>query len=208
MIIYYYFCGMATFQIIHHKVLDSTNQEAFRHVASAQEGTVWSAGFQTKGKGQYDRVWESQDGNNILATLLLRPTFLPANEQFYISKCTALGICSFLETYQLKTRIKWPNDIYIGPNKICGILIEHQLSGNNLVASIIGFGININQTSFGLAPNPTSLKLETHDTYNALQLLPLVIEQIQKWYQLLQAGEVGHIDSQYDYRLIKDMPQK
>lgn len=185
--------------------IDSTNTEAHRNSETAPEGSVWAAHFQTKGRGQYERKWISTQGNNLLATLLLRPTFLPANEQALISKCTALGICDFLSLYGIEARIKWPNDIYVGSNKICGILIEHILSGNNLVSSIIGFGINVNQTEFDGAPNPTSLALETGKTYSPEELLPQVLQCIQKWYQRVFDGESAIIDSQYQKKLL-DIP--
>lgn len=132
-----------------------------------------------------------------------KTVFLPANKQFLISKCTALAICDFLVTLGLSPRIKWPNDIYIGPNKICGILIEHQLSRNNLTSSIIGFGINVNQEQFGGAPNP-SIVLETGIRYNVDELLPKVLLHIQKWYQTLYDGDSGKIDRSYEKLLVNE----
>lgn len=193
---------MFEWQIIRFEEIDSTNTEARRNLASAKEGTVWTASFQTNGRGQYSRRWESTKGQNLLATLLLRPVFLAANKQFLISKCTALAVCDFLLTLDMSPRIKWPNDIYVGPNKICGILIEHQLSGNDLTASIIGFGINVNQTKFQGAPNPTSIILETGSGQEVDSLLPRVLSPIQKWYQTLREGKYGIIDSSYDALLI------
>ena len=193
---------MFSLHIIRFDEIDSTNTEARRNLEHAREGTVWTASFQTNGRGQYTRRWESNKGLNLLATLLLRPVFLPANRQFLISKCTALAICDFLVTLDLSPRIKWPNDIYIGSNKICGILIEHQLSGNNLTSSIIGFGMNINQTQFQGAPNPTSIALETGVQHNVDVILAQVLQEIQKWYQTLRDGNSGKIDRSYDKLLI------
>ena len=83
-------------QIIPLEEIDSTNAEAKRNLHHAREGTVWSAQFQTSGRGQYDRRWESIRGQNLLFTLLLRPVFLSANKQFLISKCTALAVYDLL----------------------------------------------------------------------------------------------------------------
>ncbi len=199
------FALMFTTHITWFTQIDSTNSEAHRNADTAPEGSVWAARFQTKGRGQYDRKWISTQGENLLATLLLRPTFLPTNEQALISKCTALGICDFLSLYGVDARIKWPNDIYSGTNKICGILIEHIISGNNFVASIIGFGININQTSFDGAPNPTSLALETGKNHSPELLLPQVLQCIQKWYQLVIDGKPAKIDSRFE-KLLLDIP--
>mgnify|MGYP002682084350 FL=1 len=195
---------MFSLHIIRFDEIDSTNTEARRNLEHAREGTVWTASFQTNGRGQYTRRWESVKGLNLLATLLLRPVFLPANRQFLISKCTALAICDFLVTLDLSPRIKWPNDIYIGSNKICGILIEHQLSGNNLTSSIIGFGMNINQTQFQGAPNPTSIALETGVQHNVDVILAQVLQEIQKWYQTLYDGDSGKIDRSYEKLLVNE----
>jgi hypothetical protein len=124
--------------------------------------------------------------------------FTSNDEQFLISKCTALAICDFLQALGPDAVIKWPNDIYINSKKICGILIEHQVSGNKLLSSIIGFGINVNQCHFPGAPNPTSILLETNTHYPVDMLLPQVLQQIQKWYQRLKDGNIGLIDSSYE----------
>ncbi len=104
---------MFKWHIIRFEEIDSTNTEAHRNLAVAKEGTVWTALYQTHGRGQYTRKWESTKGLNLLATILLRPEFLPANKQFHISKCTALAVCDFLRSLGLDPRIKWPNYIYI-----------------------------------------------------------------------------------------------
>ena len=140
--------------------IDSTNLQAHRELGDAPEGSVWVADFQTAGRGQRGNTWESGAGKNLLFTVLLRPDFLHVAKQFAISQITALAIVKYLETKGLSPKIKWPNDIYIGDKKICGILIEHTVAGVNLSASILGIGININQTQFcSDAPNPISLLL-------------------------------------------------
>lgn len=144
-----------------YETLDSTNSEAARQLEGAAEGTVWTTDFQTKGKGQRGNTWESARGKNLMFTLLLRPDFLPASRQFLVSQAAALGVCRYLKDKGLNAKIKWPNDIYVGDKKICGMLLEHTLGGDKLSASIAGIGINLNQTRFESdAPNPTSVLLE------------------------------------------------
>ncbi len=151
------------------KSIDSTNLQAHRELPHAEEGTVWVADFQTAGRGQRGNSWESSKGENLLFTILLRPDFVPVADQFSISQITALAIVKYLESKGLQPKIKWPNDIYINDKKICGILIEHTLSGANLSASILGIGININQMVFESdAPNPTSLLLELQQRNSTL----------------------------------------
>jgi BirA family biotin operon repressor/biotin-[acetyl-CoA-carboxylase] ligase len=165
--------------------IDSTNLQAHREIGEAPEGSVWVADFQTAGRGQRGNSWESGSGKNLLFTLLLRPDFLHVVKQFSISQIAALAIVKYLESKGLSAKIKWPNDIYIGDKKICGILIEHTVSGANLSASILGIGININQTAFcSDAPNPISLILALG---NGLELdrpqeLAMVLEQLMQLY--------------------------
>lgn len=145
--------------------IDSTNLQAHRELGDAPEGSVWVADFQTAGRGQRGNTWESGAGKNLLFTVLLRPDFLHVAKQFAISQITALAVVKYLETKGLSPKIKWPNDIYIGDKKTCGILIEHTVAGVNLSASILGIGININQTQFcSDAPNPISLLLALRDS--------------------------------------------
>ena len=86
------------------------------------------------------------------------PTDIPANRQFVISEAIALAISDSLITYMDKVSVKWPNDIYVGNRKICGILIENRLTGTHIKDCIIGIGLNVNQQHFvSDAPNPVSL---------------------------------------------------
>ncbi len=172
--------------------IDSTNLQAHRELADAPEGTVWVADYQTAGRGQRGNSWESVTGKNLLFTVLLRPESVYVADQFLISQITALAIVKYLETKGLKPKIKWPNDIYINDRKICGILIEHTLCGDKLSASILGIGININQTLFESdAPNPTSLLLELHN----LQELDRRVELKEVLVHLFQLyGELRDCD--------------
>ena len=98
---------------------------------------------------------------NLLFSVVLCPTFLPAGEQFLLSQAVALALVDTLGTCGIDARIKWTNDIYAGDRKLVGILIEHHLAGGRLARTVAGIGINVNQTEFDPAlPNPTSMALE------------------------------------------------
>lgn len=143
------------------KVTDSTNSEANRNASSADDMSVWFAEYQTAGRGQKGNVWESGTGLNLTFSILLKPTNILATNQFIISQMVSAGIVDYLEGKGLDARIKWPNDIYVGNRKICGILIENRISGDKLSVSVVGIGLNLNQRVFSSdAPNPTSLVLE------------------------------------------------
>ena len=138
----------------------STN-ELLKSIAdkdSVAEGYTVVAVSQTAGRGQIGAFWESQPGQNLTFSLLLRPEFIKADQMFLVSKAISLGIVDYLNSFGEEFKIKWPNDIYYKDKKICGVLIENQLMGSNIVYSIIGIGLNINQKEFiSDAPNPISL---------------------------------------------------
>ena len=117
------------------------------------------AEYQTAGKGCGSNSWESERGKNLTFSMLIHPEAIPANEQFRITEMTSVAMCKTLKRQGCKeVCIKWPNDIYVGDRKICGILIENRLQGSMIKDSIIGIGLNVNQRTFvSDAPNPVSL---------------------------------------------------
>ncbi len=123
------------------------------------EFTLVTADFQRAGRGQRGNSWESERGQNLLLALVARPTFLPAAAQFRLSEAVALAVADTVAEHTDEVTVKWPNDIYVADRKICGILIEHDLSGSGIATSVIGIGLNVNQTTFrSPAPNPVSLR--------------------------------------------------
>ncbi len=149
---------------------------------------------QTAGRGQMGNSWESEPDKNILFSMLLCPTFLPIREQFLLSQICSLGIVEALDELvrtqhlqdEVKLSIKWPNDIYAGDGKLCGILIENRLMGGTLQHSVLGVGINVNQEKWiGNAPNPVSLKMLGIQT-DPLTVLDLVTRHIVELYHSLR----------------------
>lgn len=138
----------------------STNTELAK-LHDAPAGTVVVADCQMAGRGQRGNSWESEAGKNLTFSLLLRPYTISAAHQFELSMIVSIGICNALSNTLNghKPLIKWPNDIYVGNRKLCGILIENSLVGSSIARSIVGIGINVNQTEFRSdAPNPVSIK--------------------------------------------------
>lgn len=145
----------------------STNTYAKEHATGLTHGDIILTHNQTAGRGQRGNTWEAAPGLNLTFSLFLRPRHIAPKHQWAISQAVALGIASTLEGVLQKTTpgiaaavsIKWPNDIYVGDRKICGILIEHSISAPDTIGhSIAGIGINVNQREFHSdAPNPVSL---------------------------------------------------
>ena len=140
---------------------------------NTSENTVVWTDYQTAGRGCGTNTWESERGKNLLFSMLIHPTDISANEQFRITEIVSVALCQTLQAYiDNKVEIKWPNDIYVGDKKICGILIENRLQGNIIKESIIGIGLNVNQTEFKSdAPNPVSMRQLTGRETDLKELL-------------------------------------
>lgn len=149
-------------------------------------GAALRAVNQTAGRGQRGNSWEAEPGKNLTFSVILRPQSFPAERQFLISQASAVA-CARLVTdilrqanLPLEAQVKWPNDIYVGHKKIVGMLIENTLSGQFVSSSVIGIGLNVNQTLFlSDAPNPVSLANLTGSNYDidhiARRLLDLIL---------------------------------
>lgn len=169
-----------------HDSIDSTNSEARRHISRLDNMSVIAARYQTAGRGQGDHKWHSRASENLMFSVVLKfgceggLAPLKASSTLIITEVITLAIREFLlaET-GVECRIKWPNDIYVGDKKLCGILIENLLSGKNVSASIIGVGLNVNQTSFPEdLPNPVSMAVLTGCSYDIERTLSVLAEHI------------------------------
>lgn len=193
--------------IIRHTTLDSTNLEAWRLIKSghAMEGSVILTNYQTAGKGQNGAIWESERGKNLMFSWILQPGFLLPSEQFMLTKTTSVALQETISRYlhDQHVKIKWPNDIYVGQKKIAGILIENTIMGNHIEFSVIGIGINVNQTIFRSdAPNPVSLKQLTGKEIKTEACLKMFGNSLSKWYQILKNNDMEMIDYTYINHLL------
>ncbi len=179
------------FRVVHIEETDSTNRWLKENGAGTM---VVVADYQTAGKGCGSNSWESERGKNLTFSMLIHPTDIPASRQFRITEVISVALSETLEhlsplTSHLSPLIKWPNDIYVGDKKICGILIENRLQGCVIKDSIIGIGLNVNQTVFKSdAPNPVSLcQLLGHEV-DREQFLKVFLQQFQEVWQRETTG--------------------
>lgn len=141
----------------------STNSYLAEIAPAVAHGTAVMALRQTAGRGQRGNSWESAPGLNVSMSLLLRPEGLDVRRAFTLSEAVAVGCAEALQRLIANrecVELKWPNDIYVGDRKLGGILIENALSGAMVRRSIVGVGVNVNQSEFlSDAPNPVSLSM-------------------------------------------------
>lgn len=189
-------------RILWHDSLDSTQETVRRQIDTLEHLSVIAAGYQSAGRGQRGNSWLAAPWENLTFSVLLRFALgcsgdtsctgspLPAREQFMISIVTTLAVHDYLAQRGIESSIKWPNDIYCGDRKLCGILIENRLEKGFVADSIIGIGLNVNQTSFPPnLPNPTSMKLRSGRSYN-------VKEELEGLMAIFAAllGTIGQMD--------------
>ncbi|WP_347838853.1 biotin--[acetyl-CoA-carboxylase] ligase [uncultured Draconibacterium sp.] len=186
--------------------VDSTNNYAKQLLAQkATQGTVVLAHYQHSGRGQVGNSWESERGKNLLFSLILKPDFLMAAQQFYISKIVSLALVKVLSQYLKGVIIKWPNDIYVGEQKIAGMLIENWVKGNNLESSVVGVGLNVNQEKFlSGAPNPVSLKQLLNEELDITAILKEFLLQLDEYLHVLNRGLFDEIDEEYCKNLFRN----
>lgn len=184
--------------------LQSTSSELLRLCNDEKytpEYTVVSTESQKAGRGQGTNKWDSQDCKNLTFSLLLLPQ-ISAMEHFYLNMCISLGIKKALEKYIHNVKIKWPNDIYVDGNKICGILIESTISGKNITRSVVGIGLNVNQKTWAeWVPNPTSVCLHYGQEVDKNVLFESIIYNIDHYYHLLKKGEKEHLSEKYHHSM-------
>ncbi|MES2130971.1 MAG: biotin--[acetyl-CoA-carboxylase] ligase [Bacteroidota bacterium] len=184
--------------------VESTNTYAMNMLrnVNAIDGTVVYTDNQTHGKGQRGASWNSQIASNITTSIILKPTFLSVDDSFFLSKISALSIydvlTGVLDNSHYDIKIKWPNDILVNSKKIAGILIENNYNANSLQYSVIGIGLNVNQTDFGpLEGIATSLKQITGKEYNRKELLEKLCSCLEKWYFALKSNKTAFITETY-----------
>ena len=148
---------------------DSTNKALRMRSAGFDNLSIVAAREQTAGRGQGDHTWFASPGKNLTFSVLYRfagAFALAAQDAILITQVTTLALRDYLLEHQVEARIKWPNDIWVGDRKVCGILIENTLEGSVIRESIVGIGLNLNETDWPAElPNPVSLRELTGRTY-------------------------------------------
>ena len=188
--------------IYHFDTVTSTNDVA--REPQYVHGDIIRAEFQTAGRGQRGHVWSSDAGANLMFTAVVCPTFLPVREQFLLSETVALALTETFAQFGIETRIKWTNDIYAGDRKIAGVLIEQNVTGSTISRSLVGVGINVNQTRFDPAlPNPVSMAQLLGHEVERDEVLESFRNNLNSRYMQLQNGDRAKLAEEYRTRMYR-----
>ena len=183
---------MREFRIIRIDETDSTNRWMKELIQlhpseNTQHEMVVVCDYQTAGRGCGSNSWEAEQGKNLLMSVLMHPKKVSARTQFIITQIVSVALCRTIETVigsEHRVTIKWPNDIYVGDKKICGVLIENSIAGRRIKDCIIGIGLNVNQTEFKSdAPNPVSIAQLTGKEMDREEVLKLFLTNLSKEYE-------------------------
>ncbi len=201
--------------------VDSTNAELQRELVRTRarqevlpQGYHISADYQTAGRGRHGRLWEASPGQNLAVSYLLDDAGLGPSRLFTLSQNISLVNRQLVEdlTQREDVTVKWPNDIYVGDQKIAGILIETTLSGNSIAAVIVGIGINVNQLTFDHAPQATSLSLINGRMLSVADVLSLLTKRLEAAHHrlatLVARTDLYEINRQYHASLYGFMQRR
>ncbi|MFD0798140.1 biotin--[acetyl-CoA-carboxylase] ligase [Maribacter chungangensis] len=193
-------------KIIKLDATESTNSylRGLMSLKSLEDFTVVTAFAQTKGRGQVSASWESEPGKNLTFSVLRRHEGISLDNHFMISMCVTCAIYDVLLNLGLpQLRIKWPNDILSGTSKICGILIENSIAGQEIKTSIIGIGLNVNQELFPNQVKASSLKLLLGREVDLEDLLQRILLSLQRYLHGMGSATWSSLLYQYESVLFR-----
>lgn len=187
-------------ELIYMPSCHSTNDIALQILKKpdTREGVVIITDDQTAGRGQRGNGWVSAPQSNLTLSVVLKPTFLQAADQFFLNIIVSLAVRKMISAYteESDVKVKWPNDVLLNQKKVAGILIENTLQRSSIQWSVIGMGVNINQQNLDLS-KATSLFKETRNTHE----LPILFEQLiillENYYLKLKSGKKEELKSEY-----------
>lgn len=162
--------------------IDSTNDflKALASNQKVENFTIVTAKSQWKGRGQMGTQWQTEESKNLITSILIKKTISNTELIFVLNIAVAISIIEALKNFKIPDlSIKWPNDIMSGNKKIAGILIENNIKESGKIQSIVGIGLNVNQTNFSNLPKASSLKVITGADYDIEEILFKIIDEIK-----------------------------
>lgn len=196
-------------KLIKLDAIDSTND--FLKALSSQDElenfTVVTAENQTKGKGQVGGVWKSEAGKNLTMSVLVKDFLFESDEVFNLSVAVSLAVSEALKSLKIpNVCIKWPNDILSYNKKLVGILIENTIKSDGRIVSVVGIGINVNQTDYSELPNASSLAVISRKSFDKEELAVLIVERLKEKIQLWETSSQLFWDDYFKMLFKKGIP--
>lgn len=190
--------------IIKLNAIDSTNSflKELAKKSELEDRTVVITENQIEGRGQRGSKWFSESGKSLSFSMFKRFEHLLPKKQFMISMAVSLGVLDALVELDIpKVSTKWPNDIMSGRKKLGGILIENVFEKNLVKYSVIGVGINVNNTSFMGLPNASSLKIQAKADFDLDALFSLILEKCYEELDQLEFNSFAEVQRRYEKRM-------
>jgi BirA family biotin operon repressor/biotin-[acetyl-CoA-carboxylase] ligase len=196
-------------KLIKLDAIDSTNDflKALSSKDELDNFTVVTAENQTKGKGQMGAKWQTEVGKNLIMSALVKD-FIVGNEQvFNLSLIVSLSVIEVLKTLNIPDlSIKWPNDIMSYNKKIGGILIENTLKSDGRIVSVVGIGLNVNQTNFAELPKASSLAVISGTSFDKESLVVLIVKKIKEKIEIWENNKTVFWDDYFNSLFRKGVP--
>lgn len=192
--------------LIKLSAIDSTNSylKQLAKETLLQDETVVITNHQLSGRGQMGNGWLSRQGQSLTFSMFKAFEKLQIEQQFMISMTVSVAITEALKSLDIpKTAIKWPNDILSANKKIGGILIENVLEDSFVKYSIIGIGLNVNETDFPNLPQASSLKLETGKNFQLEEVLDIILKSVFKNLNNLSTKDFSKMKRLYETNLFR-----
>lgn len=159
---------------------------------------------QTNGRGQQGNAWLSKRGQSLTFSIFRRFEALELRDQFLIAQAVSLGIKKSLEQLGVSdVKVKWPNDIMSDSKKICGILIENTVTSGHIKGSVIGIGVNVNESDLTHIPNATSMRLTSGMEYKLEDVLDSIVSNIMEETNRISVIQPSTIHSEYEQVLFR-----
>ena len=192
--------------------IDSTNLWAQREaLQGAGHGLLTLADYQSAGRGSRGRSWEEKPGKGIMMSILLRPCFTPDRGSM-LTLVMGMAVAKATQELGMMVSIKWPNDVVVSKKKVCGILTEMRLQGNQIQDVVVGVGINVNVEVFPqeLEDKATSFYLETGQRFDRVRVIDSVMKAFEEYYELFEEeGNLSLLKESYEAMLVnKGAPVK
>ncbi len=193
-------------KIIKISAIGSTNDylKKLSKTSTLDDETVVQTLHQTHGKGQMGASWQFEIGKSLAFSIFKKAEGLPISHQYLVNFAVSLGVKNGLEAMGIpKIFIKWPNDILADGKKVCGILVENQFQQSETLHSIIGIGINVNNTSFSKYPQASSLRLNTGILYSLDEVFEKVSKAVLAELEHIQETNFEAYKTKYEANLFR-----